>query len=435
MMDIYGPSVATVGPKSWQRQRKILAAPFHEGTMELVWNESLDQAKDMLKAWTNYGEAGAPGVTRDTRTLALDVLAATGFRRSYKFKSSAEIDDADSSNYDYRDALRIVLDNALTLMVLPRISWTLPFLPCKLRSLGTATKRFESYMHEMLSTEKNLLAAGEPGTGTLMTSFVRALNDGKKPAGAKGATEYSSSQGLSIKEVLGNIFAINFAGHDTTANTLSFSMLLLAAHPEVQEWLGEELKALAAAGSEMEYKALFPKLNRCMAVLHETLRLYPPVYALPKYSPTSPQLLPLSDGTVLTIPAGVTVIPSVLAVHMLPEYWGEDARQWKPQRWIKNDSPADVTKDEFQNPQPDAYFPWSKGVADCPGQKFSQVEFVAVVATLFRSHRVKPLLKTGESLKDAQKRLVDVSLDCDVELLLRVRDADPHRLVWESIEQ
>lgn len=434
MMDVYGPSVATVGGKDWQRQRKILAAPFHEGTMELVWTESLAQAEDMLNAWTGYGTNGAPGVARDTRTLALDVLAATGFRRSYKFKSSAEINSDGSSEYDYRDALRLVLDNALTLMLLPRISYAVPFLPKKIRSLGLATKRFDSYMREMLHNETELLNSGMPGSGTLMTSFVRALQDGKKSIDLKGGDHKPSSKGLTLKEVLGNIFTINFAGHDTTANTLAFSMLMLASHPETQEWLGEELRCIVGADrTKIEYQSLFPKLKRCMAVLHETLRLFPPVYALPKYSPKTSQLLPLSDGRVLTIPPGVTVMPSVLAVHRLPEYWGEDAGDWKPQRWIKNELPADVSKDEFCNPEPGAYFPWSKGVADCPGQKFSQVEFVAVMAVLFQNHRVRPLLNAGENLKGAQKRLIDVSLDCDVQLLLRMRDADPHRLVWERV--
>ncbi len=72
-----------------------------------------------------------------------------------------------------------------------------------------------------------------------------------------------------MSEILGNIFVINFAGHDTTANTLAFGMLLLAAHPEVQDWVAEEVQEIIKDGTSeiWDYDALFPRLKRCQAVL------------------------------------------------------------------------------------------------------------------------------------------------------------------------
>ena len=94
--------------------------------------------------------------------------------------------------------------------------------------------------------------------------------------------EISSSQkGLSIDEIFGNIFVINFAGHDTTANTLAFAMLLLAANPEVQEWVAEELHTVTDRECETsEYNTSFPHLNRCKAVLvriHLSRPCLPPI--------------------------------------------------------------------------------------------------------------------------------------------------------------
>lgn len=101
-----------------------------------------------------------------------------------------------------------------------------------------------------------------------MTSFVRAM-DLKQKVDGEGKTKTSGSppKGLTVDEIFGNIFVINFAGHDTTANTLSFGLLLLAAYPEVQDWVAEELDGLDEDNIKEHYGELFPRLLRCRAVL------------------------------------------------------------------------------------------------------------------------------------------------------------------------
>lgn len=114
------------------------------------------------------------------------------------------------------------------------------------------------------------------GTGSLMTSFIRALNTHQtEEATVKGNTRQLPSKGLTVDEIFGNIFVINFAGHDTTANTLAFSMLLLAAHPEVQDWVAEELQEVITDGDseKWDYSGLFSSLKRCQAVLVCTIYL------------------------------------------------------------------------------------------------------------------------------------------------------------------
>jgi len=237
--------------------------------MGSVWAETLTQARDMLRNWEAYGMKGVPGMGRDMRTLSLDVLATIGFQRSYKFKPYDKTVSEDPEAQDYRDALGLVLDNALTLMALPSVIFSFPFLPRKMRLLGLATERFRRYMLDMLETESKLISKGETGTSTLMTSFARALHDGRKTVDIAVGHNAPHSIGLNIEEVLGNIFAINFAGHDTTANTLAFAMLMLAACPDVQNWLSEEIQANIeeSSGVSWEYEKLFPRLKRCQAVM------------------------------------------------------------------------------------------------------------------------------------------------------------------------
>ena len=236
--------------------------------MKFVWDESLNQAREMLQSWISGAESGKPSIAKDTRTVSLNVLAATGFRRSYKFRDSSqpEADQAQS----YRDALQTVLDNAIFLMLVPPRLLLFPLLPRSWALVGKAAAEFKRYMVHMLNEETSLMKQGKMGTGTLMTSFVRALDTHQRgEASVKTNPSKTSSKGLTAEEIFGNIFVINFAGHDTTANTLAFSILLLAANAEVQDWVAEELQeVITKTGSKTwDYGVLFPELKRCRAVL------------------------------------------------------------------------------------------------------------------------------------------------------------------------
>ena len=146
-------------------------------------------------------------------------------------------------------------------------------LPPLLRSwarISKAASDFKQYMMHMLDEETSLLDQGKTGIGSLMTSFVRALDmHQRREADVTNTASQSPLKGLTVDEIFGNIFVINFAGHDTTANTLAFSMLLLAANPAVQDWVTEELQEVITNydSEKWDYNTLFSDLKRCQAVL------------------------------------------------------------------------------------------------------------------------------------------------------------------------
>ncbi|KAJ3579647.1 hypothetical protein NPX13_g908 [Xylaria arbuscula] len=210
----------------------------------------------MIRSWVAASTSGITNYQKDTRALSLNVLAATGFRKTYDFRGSTEpqIDEEDG----YCDALQMVLANIILLMLVP--FYILRNMSKNWAEIGDAGLAFQKHMRKLLEAETTALAQGKPGSGGIMPSF-----------------------GLSVEEIFGNLFVINLAGHDTTANTLAFGMLLLAAHPKVQAWLAEEVAIVTSddAVDAWDYKKLFPHLKRYGAVLYETLRLYPPVPAMP----------------------------------------------------------------------------------------------------------------------------------------------------------
>lgn len=259
LLAVYGPNISTASPENWARHRKVLATSFmNESIMRSVWDESVRQAGQMIDAWM---DDGTTSVARDMRTVSLNVLAAIGFRRSSHFRApeAAEYSDDPDTKFSYRDALQIVLDNVILIMLIPRKHLRYFWLPARLRRIGKAAADFGMQMQEMVDEEKEAKKDDNKGTGSLLNSFVHALD----------AHHKDSSKGMSVDELLGNLFMVNFAGHDTTTNTLAFAVLLLAACPEVQEWVSEEVVRVIERTSQddMNYNDLFPKLVRCRAVM------------------------------------------------------------------------------------------------------------------------------------------------------------------------
>jgi cytochrome P450 len=91
-----------------------------------------------------------------------------------------------------------------------------------------------------------------------------------------------------------------------------------------------------------------------------------------------------------------------------------------------------IIEHEEIKPLPIGFFPWSVGPRSCPGKKFAQVEFVAVIAHLFRRHRVKAVLEPGETMETARKRLFDIIEDSNLEVTIKMNHPEKVQLVWEE---
>jgi cytochrome P450 len=83
-------------------------------------------------------------------------------------------------------------------------------------------------------------------------------------------------------------------------------------------------------------------------------------------------------------------------------------------------------------PIPVGYLPWSVGPRSCPGKKFAQVEFVAVIAHLFRRHRVKAVLEPGETMEAVKKRIFATLEDSALKVTIKMNHPENVKLVWEE---
>ncbi|KAK0506749.1 cytochrome P450 [Armillaria luteobubalina] len=159
------------------------------------------------------------------------------------------------------------------------------------------------------------------------------------------------------------------AGHETTATNLSWLLYELAAHPEHQSKIREEVKH----SYHDDYDSL-PFLN---AVIKESLRLHPIVHTPTRTTPHD-DVLPLTGSKTLAIPKGQTIFCSAYLYNRLPSIWGVDAEEWNPARFL--DKNISVSLGVYAN-----LMSFSSGSRSCIGWRFAVMEMQTVLANLVQN--------------------------------------------------
>ncbi|KAE9378960.1 cytochrome P450 [Stipitochalara longipes BDJ] len=424
-LNLFGTNVVTLNGDDWARHRRITTPPFNERNSNNVWKESLAQATGMLQTWTSQGEDGVTKTAGDTMTLALHVLIAGGLGKSYSFAGGVGT-LAEGQTMSYRDALKTILMNLLSAIILGSLP-PIPsfFLTKKARKINVAVAEFRSHMNKMVEEERTRVDKLDSEKDNLLTALVRASD---------AANQGKGRSSLSHDEIMGNLFIYNLAGHDTTANTICYAIYILAAQPDVQEWLGEEIDSVFAGNDSVEtweYEKAFPKLKRCLALMYETLRLYGPVVFIPRSTGTGSRTVKLK-GKEHILPPKTFIIISTGSLHTAPAIWGSDSLSFRPGRWISQAGGITDLEHEEIKSMPVGYLPWSVGPRSCPGKKFAQVEFVAVIAHLLRQHRVRAVRELGETQKAVKKRIFEVLEDSGLEVTIKMHHPEKVKLVWEK---
>ena len=113
-------------------------------------------------------------------------------------------------------------------------------------------------------------------------------------------------------------------------------------------------------------------------------------------------------------------------MHVNPSIWGSDALEFRPSRWLLDDG-------SFYQPPRSSFLPWSGGPRNCPGQKMAEVEFVAVVMTIFRSYKLSPVIGEGKTMELAKEKLKDLMADSQPIVTLQMNKPRDVKLKWERL--
>ncbi|XP_026729977.1 cytochrome P450 4d8-like [Trichoplusia ni] len=194
------------------------------------------------------------------------------------------------------------------------------------------------------------------------------------------------------------------AGTDTSTLGSSFTCVLLARHPHIQEKVYQELKEVFGDTDRAVTAEDLPRLKYLEAVIKETLRLYPP----------APNLLRKVDKDVIlpsgdTLPEGTGIFLSLFATHRNPKYWGDDAEQFRPERFI--DAPLK---------HPAAFLAFSYGPRNCIGYRYAMMSMKTVLATLLLRYRVLSVSK------------LDIGQPISLKFDIMLRASDDFQVILES---
>ena len=180
---------------------------------------------------------------------------------------------------------------------------------------------------------------------------------------------YEDGTAMSRQQLIDEVLILFTAGFETTANTLSFTLFLLAKHPEIQDKLYQEVSGIAFENEDL--MQAMGKLSFTKQCIEEALRLYPPAYVIDRVS--------LSEDTIdgHKYKKKTVWLMSLYELHRHADFW-EQPTEFRPERF----NPAN--KKDYS----DYYFPFGAGPRMCVGNNFAMYEMMMTVATLVRSYRL-----------------------------------------------
>lgn len=170
---------------------------------------------------------------------------------------------------------------------------------------------------------------------------------------------------MTDKQLRDEVLTLFVAGHETTAISLTWSLYLLAKHPDIYARIQEEVDALDHEPTVAD----LPKLNSVLRVFKESLRLYPP---LPVYARDTTQDIVVGG---YQIPKGTPVLIAPIATHYRPELW-TDSDRFDPDRFLPTNESG---RHRY------AFIPFSAGPRICIGNHFALMEATLVLTTLLRN--------------------------------------------------
>lgn len=337
-----GDGLLTSEGALWKEQRRTIQPVFQHkriaGRAEVIIDEAL-RLVDRLRARQG---AGPVDVLEEITALTLGVLGDT-------------LLDTDLGAYEsVGHSFEIVQDQAMfeleTLGLVPQ------WIPLKgQRRFRTARADLERIVGLLVEQRKaNPIAAGDDVLTRLIAS-----------------TGKETDRRVADRRMRDELVTLLLAGHETTASTVGWTLHMVSQHPEVRQRLHEE--AVAVFGDRRPSYEDLPQLRYTNMVLQETMRLYPPVWILPRRA--------LADDEVggYHVPAGAEVLICPYTLHRHPRYWPEPDR-FNPERFdpdVKSDRPRY------------AHIPFGAGPRFCVGNHLGMMEATFVISALMRELRLE----------------------------------------------
>ncbi|MCI3225523.1 cytochrome P450 [Streptomyces sp. NP-1717] len=320
---LIGDGVLAATGAAWKSQRRLLQSQFTGPGMRRYEHRITGAARTTAERWDGYARTGQTfDVGREMRRYALDAI--------WRSLTGHPLDDGTESELD----------------AVAAVATALPTLPADVTDAHDAVAadlaRIDAVARRAVEAARDG-AAGPDGPGLL-----HVLTDA-----AAERPEYTD------RLIRDEMVTLLVAGHETTATTLTWLHLLLDRYPAARE------QALAAGGEGTEQRR-----QAVQALVHETLRLYPSAWILPRHTAEA--------GTVAgyCVEAGTDILVCPYLTHRDPELW-PDPEHFDPRRFTAPDG---------RPTHPGAYFPFGIGPRACLGLQFALRESTVLLEHLLPAH-------------------------------------------------
>jgi len=340
---LLGDGLVTAEGAAWQRQRGLAQPAFKSAQLAVYLRTMAACTNDLLAQWRRLPDGASIDLQADLTRLTLAIAGRTLFG----------LDLSESSNVAgraFRDGLRGIGSRGPGGLAVPL--W-LP-TPVNLR-FKRALVMLDALVYDII----HRFRAGEAGNPqqTLLGMLMAARDP-------------ETGAGMSDRQLRDEIVTLYLAGHETTATMLIWTFYLLSGDPAIVAALEQDFATLPDGVPSL---AELQRQQLAAWVLQESLRLYPPAWAIARNV--------IADDVVCGyhIPAGSFVLLSPYITQRLTEFWPQ------PERF----DPGRFSPEVARGRHPFAWFPFSAGPRVCIGKHFSMLEGQLVLSQLMREFRVR----------------------------------------------
>lgn len=340
---VFGDSLTVSEGAFWLRQRRMAQPAFHRQRLAEYAAVMTEEASKLVSRWQTMLRERQPIEARhEMSRMTLAIASRTLFDRDVSHEAD-EVGQAFGVLGQYFDHR---FNHALSTPPL--------WVPTQInRRFKNAVAALNKIVAEIV---RERLREGTDH-GDLLSMFIQARDE-------------ETGERMTDDQLRSEVLTFLLAGHETTSTALTWIWYLLGVHEAIRRRVCEEVKA--ALGDRLPAAADAPQLPLTRAVIQEALRLYPPIWIIPRHVVADDEI----GG--FRIPKGSTVVLCPYVTHRHPEFW-EAPEAFDPDRF---------TAERIAQRPKEAYIPFLSGPHQCIGNEFAMLAMQLVVARVVQAFDV-----------------------------------------------
>lgn len=342
-----GNGLLTSEDDFWRRQRKLAQPAFYKQRLALMTDMMAQETELLAADWKSHDLSQPRDISKDMLRLTLNIVTKALF--------STDVGERVAGISSALDDIMFFADQTLKSFIRPPLTYPTP----RNKKFLAAVKKVEVLIYGIINGRREERQRNPDLRHDDLLDMLMHTRDEE------------TGETMSDGQLRDEVTTIFMAGHETTANALSWALYLLAKHPEVAKKIRKESKQVfATEGTSTFEKAR--QLSYTLQVVQEVMRLYPPAWVISRRSLAEDQIGPYA------FPANSYMLISPYTLHRRPEYW-PDPEVFNPDRFSEENAKSRPTY---------AYLPFGGGPRLCIGNNFALLEMQLVLAILLRDFDV-----------------------------------------------